>query len=105
MDSNTVTVIVVLALAAVIVAGFVFFRGHKKVDAGITGPSGMGARFSASGGQTQPRGGVQQLDVAGHHVTATDKTGQGVEQRKIRATGDVTAMASPPRTEGPSKKG
>lgn len=105
MDSNTVTVIVVLALAAVIVAGFVFFRGHKKVDTRITGPSGMGARFNASGGQTRPRGGVQELDVAGHHVAARDTTGQGVEQRKIRATGDVTAMASPPRAEDRPKKG
>ena len=103
MDANTVTVIVVVAIAIVLITGLILFRRHNDVDTTFTGPGGMKATLKAGGRQSERRVGVRQVDIEGRNVTGNDATGDGVEQRGVRAIDDVVATATYPKDRIPKK--
>ena len=89
MDTGTLVVVVVAIFALVIVGAFLVFRSRAKVK--IDSPIG-GMSLDASD-ERKPAIKMEDVTAKKGSVTATDKTGSGVEMKTVQAGKDVTATS------------
>jgi hypothetical protein len=95
MDSTSITILIVIALfALIIVSAFLVFRKRGKVK--ITAPLGLGLEVDASNQTTEKKAAIQINDAesTGGGILAEDNQGNGVEINRVKVADDIIATSS-----------
>jgi hypothetical protein len=95
MDSTTAVIIIVALFALIIVGGFIVYRQRSKVD--INTPFGsLKMESSNDPPPQQPGVTIEDATSRGGGIEGRDKTGRGVEVRRVDAQKDIQASSEMP---------
>ncbi|MEW5989588.1 MAG: hypothetical protein AB1791_23410 [Chloroflexota bacterium] len=99
MDNTAVIIVVIFAV--IVVAAFAVYRRRSEVK--IRGPLGTGLELKASNKGKESQPGVKVEDATSRRggLLAEDKTGRGVDAKRIDTADDILLSSSPPSADDP----
>ena len=109
MDNPTMIVIVIVLFVLAVIAAFQVYRRRARVR--IKGPVGTTLEIDASNEPVQSTPGVKVTEAKSRSggLTATDKTGRGVEVARVEVERDIAVTSAPeeahPKACPPTKTG